>query len=47
MLQFDANANAHANIDACVNGPLKCEGIALRQTERLPLNGLLVKVLLH
>ena len=22
MLQFDANANAHANVDASVNGPL-------------------------
>ena len=22
MLQFEANANAHANVDASVNGPL-------------------------
>ena len=22
MLQFDANANAHANVDGSVNGPL-------------------------
>ena len=27
MLQFDANANAHANVDARVNGPLRFKSI--------------------
>ena len=26
MLQFDANTNAHANIDTGVNGPLNFDG---------------------
>ena len=33
MLQFDANANAHTNVDARVNGPLEINDKAKAQKE--------------
>ena len=36
MLQFDANANAHTNVDASVNGPLVIHNVLLSCVTILP-----------